>query len=73
MDLRDEIVARLDELPPDLYGQVLQFMNSLAQPELRGESGAGLLPFAGSLDPDSAEEMLRAIEEDCERIDAAEW
>jgi hypothetical protein len=35
-----------------------------------GESGTALLQFSAILDPVSAAEMRRAIEEECERADA---
>lgn len=73
MDVRDEIVARLDKLSPEMQQQVLWFVASLAEPAPKGESGAALRPFAGSLDPVSAQEMIRAVEDECERVDATEW
>jgi hypothetical protein len=71
MDVRDEIAARVDKLPPEMQDQVLQFVASLAAP--KGERGAGLRVFSGLLDPVSAREMIRVIEEECERVDAGDW
>jgi len=73
MQVRDEIIARVDSLPPDLQERVLHFVTSLGDPTQRGEPGAALRAFSGSLDPLSAEEMTRAIEEECERVDDDEW
>jgi ADP-dependent phosphofructokinase/glucokinase len=73
MCVRDEIVARIDKLPSEMQERVLQFVASLAPPAQKGESGAVLRQFSGSLDPVSAQEMLRATEQDCERVDASEW
>jgi hypothetical protein len=73
MDVRNEIVARLDKLPTEMQERVLQFVTSLVAPTPRGESGAVLRRFAGSLDPVSAQEMIRAIDEECERVNAGEW
>ena len=74
MCVRDEIVARVDKLPPEVQEHVLRFVASLAAPTTpKGESGAVLRQFSGSLDPVSAQEMLRAIEQECERVDASEW
>jgi hypothetical protein len=72
MDVRDEIVARVDKLPSEMQEQVLKFVASLAAPA-NGESGAALRCFSGSLDPVSAQEMIRAIEDECERVDASQW
>ena len=73
MCVRDEIVERVDKLPPEMQEQVLRFVASLAVPTPKGESGAVLRQFSGSLDPVSAQEMLRAIDQECERVDAGEW
>ena len=73
MDIRDQIVSRVDKLPNEMKEQVLRFLTRLTGSASNGENGLGLRSFAGSLDPVSAKEMTRAIEEDCERVDAAEW
>jgi hypothetical protein len=73
MDVRDEIAAQVDKLPPEMQDQVLRFVTSLAAPAIKGERGAGLRVFSGSLDSVSAREMIRAIEEECERVDAGDW
>ena len=73
MDIKAEIFARIDNLPPELQEKVLHFVDTLAAPPLKGESGSMLRCFAGSLDPISAREMAQAIEEECERVNAGEW
>ena len=73
MDVREEIVARVDKLPLEMQEEVLRFVASLAASTPKGESGAALRCFSGSLDHVSAQEMIRAIEEQCERVDASEW
>jgi hypothetical protein len=72
MDVKDEIARQVDRLPPDMRDQVLQFVTSLAA-SARAGSGAGLRQFASSLDTISARQMMQAIEEECERIDASQW
>lgn len=72
MDLRDEIAARIDALPREMQERVLQFVASLTG-QAKGESGAALRDFSGTLDPTSAQEMIRAIEDECERVDAGDW
>lgn len=42
-------------------------------PLLRGTPGAEIVQLAGILPDEDAEQMLRAIEEGCERIDPNEW
>ena len=88
MDLRQEIARKVDELPPDLQAQVLRFVAALAVSAPVGERGFGehgfgehgfgehgstLRQFASSLDTLSAREMIQAIEEECERVEAGEW
>jgi len=73
VDIKAEIVARIDNLPPEMQEQVLRFMDSLAAPAQRGKAGIELRSFAGSLDSISSSEMARAIEEECEQVNAGEW
>ena len=73
MNLRDEISRQVDKLSPDLQEEVLRFAASLAETQLTGEPGIELVQFASSLDAESAREMLAAIEEGCEHVDASEW
>jgi hypothetical protein len=63
VDIREEIVARVDELPAELQERVLRFVTSLSATAPKGESGAALRRFSGVLDPKSAQEMVEAIEE----------
>lgn len=73
MDIKAEIVARVDNLPPEMQEQVLRFMDSLAGPAPQGKKGSAMRSFAGCLDAISAREMARAIEGECEQVDASEW
>jgi hypothetical protein len=73
MDLRREIAQKVDALAPDQQTEVLQFVASLASRTLNGESGLSLRRFARSLDSDSAEQMIQAINEGCEQVEAGGW
>ena len=73
MSLQAEIAKQVEKLPPSAQQEVLRFATSLASGVPRGEKGANLLAFSGSLDPESAREMTEAIEIECERIDPSEW
>jgi hypothetical protein len=73
MDVKREIAKQIDNLPPHLQAQVLQFVASLSSSAPVGENGAALRQFSSSLDPLSAHQMNQAIEEECERIEAGEW
>lgn len=73
MNVRTEIAERVARLSPQLQEQVLRFISSLEPSAVKGENGAALVEFAGSLDATSAREMSKAIEEECERVDAGQW
>ena len=72
MDVRQEIARRVEKLPPESQEQVLRFVASLPASVPVGEKGADLRQFASSIDSVSAGQMIQAIEEECERIDAGE-
>jgi len=73
MDFREELVARVEKLPPEMQEQVLRFVASLVASGPTGESGTSLRHFSGFLDPIAAQEIAQAIEEHCERVDVGEW
>jgi hypothetical protein len=73
MSVRSEIDERVAKLSPQLQEQVLHYISALEPLRKQGERGAELARFAGSLDGISALEMSRAIEEECERVDADHW
>lgn len=73
MDIRQAIASRVELLPEDLQERVLRFVASLSASRTAGESGSALRQFSFSIDPTSARQMTKAIEEGCERVDASEW
>jgi len=73
MDRRAEITTHLERLSPELQEKVLRFVVSLTEPAPTGEKGTLLLPFAGTVDALSAEQMRLAIDEGCEGIDSSKW
>ena len=76
MDLKNEILRRVDALPVDLQRRLLNYLDTLDQsfPHFpQGEKGSALVPFAGLLDDTSALEMSAAIDAACEGVDASEW
>jgi len=72
MDIRLEIARQVEKLPPETQEQVLRFVASLSASALTGEKGANLRQFASSLDSVSAAQMIQAVEQECERVDAGE-
>jgi hypothetical protein len=73
MDIRQEIVKQIDQLPPAMQEQVLRFVASLTAAAPVGEKGAALRQFSNSLDPVSAQQMRQAIERECEQVDSSQW
>jgi hypothetical protein len=73
MDVRQEIDRQVEKLRPETQEQVLRFVCSLTAAAPAGAKGANLRQFASSIDSVSAGQMIQAIEDECERIDAAEW
>ncbi len=72
---RDRILEQLQFLPEPLLEDVLRFVQLLVsrfrQPA--GTSGKRLLRFAGWMPEEALDEMSRAIEEGCGRVDLDEW
>lgn len=71
--IRDQLMQQLDGLPRNLQQRVLDYAQSLAKPTPKGVPGHTLLRFAGCMDPDEADAMMRAIEEGCENVDPNGW
>lgn len=68
--IKDDIIAQIEKLPYDLQLRVLDFAKTLKP---KGVKGKNLLQFEGAIPSDDLKLMSKAIEEDCERIDASEW
>jgi hypothetical protein len=71
-NVQDELLKRINQLSEEEQRKVLNFTTNLPTSSSKS-SPAKFLDLAGTLDSQSAQEMLQAIEEDCERIDANEW
>ncbi len=72
-DVQNELLKELEQLSPAKQWQVLGFARSLAKGPPRGAPGDLLLRVAGTMTHDEAQDLLKAIEEGCERIDGDEW
>lgn len=71
--IKEQILSDLERLSPDEQREAAQLVHRLVSPPPKGASGRDLLRFAGTLDDESAREMMAAIEEGCERVDLGEW
>ncbi len=66
-----KLVMELEKLPENLQREVLDFVYTLkSTPRI---PGIELLRFAGTIPADDLELMRRAIESDCEQVQAVEW
>ena len=68
-----EIVQRLENLPPGQQQEVLDFTMELSGELPEGTSIKEFIKFAGTIPLKDLEEMKQAIEEDCEQVHASEW
>lgn len=72
--LETEILKVLHRLKPEEQQQVLDFARALpANNRPRGVQSSSLLKFGGLFPKEDLDEIMKAIEEDCERIDYDEW
>lgn len=74
--IRARIIEKLQFLPDSALKRVLDFVESLTQKTAKqpvGVPGKQLLRFAGAIPTEDLEQMARAIESDCERVDLSEW
>ena len=69
MDLENEIMRRVQALSPDAQRQLLSQLEAKEEVPTKGDTLADLLPFIGIIDDQSAQEMIAAIDADCENID----
>ena len=70
--IEQQLHAELDRLDEQKQQRVLEYARRLSSwpRPLRVED---FEQFAGQFDPEDLNQMERAIEEDCERIDPDEW
>jgi len=66
--IQNELLREVEQLPPALHRRVLDFARALGESTPQVVSGDVLLQFAGIMTPSEADDFLRSIEEDCERV-----
>lgn len=71
-EFKKEALKRIDRVPPERYEVALSRLNEVVE-RPRGTPGRDLLKYVGSLSPEAADEIERAIEEGCEQIDHDGW
>jgi hypothetical protein len=72
-DVKDQILKDLDRLSPDQQKRAAELVSGLVSVLPQGASIEDLQIVAGTLDEESAREMMAAIEDGCERVDPDEW
>ncbi|OIP64803.1 MAG: hypothetical protein CO150_04065 [Nitrospirae bacterium CG_4_9_14_3_um_filter_53_35] len=68
--IKKNLIAQIEKLPYDLQLRVLDFAKALIP---KGVEGKSLLKFEGAIHTDDLQLMLKAIEENCEKVDTGEW
>ncbi|HEX8455058.1 MAG TPA: hypothetical protein VF647_23470 [Longimicrobium sp.] len=68
-----EIHERLAALTPAEQDRVLGYIRQISGEPIGLKPGSDLLRFAGIWTDEEADEISRAIEEGCERVDLAGW
>ena len=71
--VQNELLKQMEQLPARMQHRVLDYARALAESTPQGTPGDELLKFAGIMTPAEADEFLRGIEEDCERVDPNDW
>jgi hypothetical protein len=71
--IQEELLKEVEQLSPALQRRVLDYARAMVESTPQGTPGRDLLQFAGIMSPEEADEFLRGIEEDCERVDPNEW
>lgn len=74
--IQSELLSYVGLLPGDDQARVVEYARALAnksKPLLRGTPGKDLLHLAGTISEEDARQMIEAIEEGCEQIDASKW
>jgi len=70
---KKEVHERLTGLTPMEQERVPDDVRASSAEPVRGEPGRNLLRFAGIWTEEEAEEISRAIEEGCEKVDLDGW
>ena len=69
----NQVVEKMNRMPPKLQRRVLSYVESLSKPEKPGIVGKKLLKFSGSIPADDLVMMKKAIDDGCEQVNPNEW
>jgi len=71
--VKKEIINQMGQLDYEHQRRVLDFARALAVTGPKGVPGKLLLSFGGTYPADDLNEMKKAIEDNCEKVDRNEW
>ena len=72
-NIRAALLEQIDLLPLPQQRRVLDFAVGLVEASRPTPERKDFLAIVGTLPPEDAEEMLKAIEEGCEKVDLDGW
>lgn len=72
-EVKERILSDLERLDPEQQQRAAELIHGLLTPLPEGASVDDLIELVGTLDDESARQMMEAIEESCERVDLDGW
>lgn len=71
--IKEQILSDLNRLSPEKQRRAAELVHGLVAMPPVGTAGRDLLRFGGTIDEETAREMMKAIEEGCEQVDPNGW
>lgn len=71
--IKEQILNDLEQMSPQEQKRAAEIVHGMVTPSPRGASIEDLMKVAGTLDDESAREMIAAIEDGCEQVDPDGW
>ncbi len=68
--IKNNLIDPIEKLPYDFQLRVVNFAKALIP---KGVEGKRLLQFEGAISSDDLQQMAKAIEENCEKVDTSKW
>ncbi|MEM6796333.1 MAG: hypothetical protein AAF725_20345 [Acidobacteriota bacterium] len=71
--VKEQILSDLERMAPHQQKRAAELVRNLVTPLPKGASIEDLMRVSGTLDDESAREMMEAIEEGCGQVDPDAW
>lgn len=68
-EIQAELLKQFEQLPLPQKQRVLRYTRTLVDAPPKGVPGDRLLRFAGIMSHEEAQEFIKSIDEECERVD----